>query len=112
MPFDRAVGRPDLYSQILEPALRNEALGEPFGPFVNFVEGRPQALLAAVHEDGVDQEEDAVDDGDGSLGETVVLQGTPAHVLEVLHFQRARGDEQSAPQQTEVDVLQHSRPQA
>lgn len=81
----------------------NEALGETFGPLVDWVWA--ETLLAAVYKDGVHQEEDAVDDGNGSLSKTVVAKSALAQVLEVLDGQGAGGDEQGATQQTEVDVL-------
>lgn len=66
--------------------------------------GRRDALVAAVHEDGVHQEDDAVDDGQGGLGQAVVAQLALAQVLEVLDGQGAGRDEQRAAQQAEVDV--------
>lgn len=62
------------------------------------------ALLPAVHEHGVHQEDDAVDDGEGGLGQTVVPDRALAQVLEELHGQGAGRDEERAAQQAEVDV--------
>lgn len=70
----------------------------------------PCDLFAAEAEDGVEQEERSVDDGEGALGDADVLGLLVAerHVLEVADREDASSDKQSAADQAEEDVLREA----
>lgn len=59
--------------------------------------------LAPEGEDGVDEEEDAFDDGEGALGDEPAVQATAARV--VAQDYRARDEEQGQTDQAEEQVL-------